>query len=189
MSKRLEQFIKENRSELDGYEPGDKVWQAIEKKLPANKGRVGIVKRMGWAKWAAIASIFILIASTVYYFAPVNQKKSGSNDLVNSGLPPEYADEVYHFTRLIELKHKELQKIEKEQPELYQQFAGDINKLDSNYQVLKKALPDNPNQEMLLEAMIGNLKWQIDLLNQQLAIIQKIKHSKKTANEKNYKST
>ena len=187
--KSLEQFIEENRSELDDYEPGGKVWQGIKKQLPGSKESPGVVKQMAWIKWAAAASIFFLLASTAYFFFQPDQDKAESNKLVNNGLPPEYASEVYHFTKLIELKNKELQKIAKEQPELYRQFASDINRLDSNYQALKKELPDNPNQEVLLQAMIGNLKWQIDLLNQQLTIIQKIKHSKKSANEKDYKST
>ena len=189
MSKRLEQFIKENRSQLDSYEPADKVWQAIEKNLTGNGERFAAIKQMIWIKWVAVAAIFVLVASTIYFFLPPDPKNAITHEAVNTGLPPEYAEEVYHFTRLIEIKHKELQKIEKEHPTLYRQFAGDINKLDSNYQVLKKELPDNPNQEMLIQAMIGNLKWQIDLLNQQLTIIQKIKLSKKSANEKTYKST
>jgi len=39
-------------------------------------------------------------------------------------------------------------------------------------------LPVNPNKEELLQAMIYNLQLQIDLLNQQLNIIQKIKQAK-----------
>jgi hypothetical protein len=31
-------------------------------------------------------------------------------------------------------------------------------------------LPHNPNHDQLFEAMVQNLKWQIDLLNQQTAI-------------------
>lgn len=188
MSKHLEEFIKNNRSELDNYEPGEKVWRGIERELPSGKEKLGARKQMAWLKWAAAASVLIILASTAYFFWPFNEKKADAGNILSSGLPAEYAEEVYHFTRLIELKHKELQKIEKEQPELYRQFADDINKLDSNYQVLKQELPDNPNQEILLQAMIKNLKWQIDLLNQQLTIIQKIKQSKKSINEKNYKS-
>jgi hypothetical protein len=122
---------------------------------------------------------------SIYYLLPRDQKtQQGAISAATTGVPAEYAQEVYYFTQIIELKHSELKKIEKEQPGLYRQFSGDINRLDSNYQVLKKELPNNPNQEMLLEAMIGNLKWQIDLLNQQLTIIQKIKQSKKTSHEK-----
>lgn len=187
MSNRLQQFIEENRSELDGYEPGNKVWNGIEENLPGNKRKPSMFKHMMWLKVAAVAAIFLMVASSVYFFLPASKNLTKPYELVTN-LPPEYAEEVYHFTKLIELKHKELRKIEKEQPSLYRQFADDINSLDSNYQALKKELPDNPNQEILLQAMIGNLKWQIDLLNQQLTIIQKIKNSKKIINEKTYKS-
>jgi hypothetical protein len=36
----------------------------------------------------------------------------------------------------------------------------------------------NPNTEQLLQAMISNLQLQIDLLNQQLAIIKQVKQPK-----------
>jgi len=62
---------------------------------------------------------------------------------------------------------------------LYRQFAKDINQLDSAYRVLKITLTTNPNQEMLLEAMIRNLQFQSDLLNRQLLIIQEIKQKNK----------
>ena len=64
--------------------------------------------------------------------------------------------------------------MEKDNPELFKQFAGDIKKLDSTYQVLRNTLPANPNKEQLLQAMIGNLQMQISLLNQQLQIIQQV---------------
>ena len=55
--------------------------------------------------------------------------------------------------------------------------------------MLKSDLPGNPNEELVLGAMIENLRIQIDLLNEQLTIIKKIKESKNTKNEKIYKST
>lgn len=98
---------------------------------------------------------------------------------------PAYAKEVYHFTQLIELKQSELKQIEKDNPVLYKQFLGDINKLDSSYNSLKQQLPANPNREQLLEAMISNLQLQMDLLNQQLQIIQQIRKSSKESAIKN----
>jgi hypothetical protein len=103
-------------------------------------------------------------------------------------LNPSYAQEVFHFTQLIELKQNELKQIEKEHPELYHQFVRDINKLDSSYQALKMELPRNANRELLLEAMIQNLKLQSDLLNQQLFIIKKINESNSKSNDNNTKS-
>ncbi len=97
-------------------------------------------------------------------------------------------EEMYHYTKLIEIKHKELKQIEKDEPLLYKQFSGDVHKLDSVYHSLQQQLPKNQNREQLLEAMIQNLQLQIQLLNHQLDIIKQINHSKKSAYEKAYQS-
>ena len=73
---------------------------------------------------------------------------------------------------------EELKAIEKQDPELYHQFDTELRVLNQNYQNLKQELPKNPNQEELLKAMIQNVSMQIELLNQQLEIIQKIKEAK-----------
>lgn len=99
-----------------------------------------------------------------------------------------FKEEMYHYARLVEIKHKELKKIEKDEPLLYRQFAGDVHKLDSVYRSLERQLPSNPNREQLLEAMIQNLQLQMELLNRQLDIIKQINHTKKSEYEKAYKS-
>ncbi len=98
-------------------------------------------------------------------------------------------EEMYHYARLVEIKHRELKTIEKDEPLLYQQFASDVSKLDSVYHNLQMQLPRNPNREQLLEAMLQNLQLQMGLLNHQLDIIKQINHSKKTEYEKAYKTT
>ena len=99
-----------------------------------------------------------------------------------------YSEEMFYYSKLIEIKHDELKSLQKDEPLLYQKFSYDVNKLDSVYLKLKTQLPENPNREQLIEAMISNLRLQIGLLNKQLDIIKQIKHSKKSAYEKAYKS-
>jgi hypothetical protein len=100
----------------------------------------------------------------------------------------DYDQEMYHYAKLVEIKQNQIKQIKKEEPLLYQKFAGDINKLDSAFHTLKKQLPVNPNREQLLEAMIDNLKMQEAVLNQQLNIIKQINQVKKSEYEKAYKS-
>ena len=100
----------------------------------------------------------------------------------------EESKEMYYYAKLIELKHEELKTLEKDEPLLYRQFSDDVQKLDSVYHSLKTQLPNNSNREQVIEAMISNLQLQIGLLNKQLDIIKQIKHSKKSAYEKAYKS-
>jgi len=97
-------------------------------------------------------------------------------------------EEMYHYARLVEIKHNQLKTIEKDEPLLYKQFASDVYRLDSVYHNLQKQLPTNPNREQLLEAMLQNLQMQMGLLNHQLDIIKQINHSKKAAYERAYKT-
>jgi hypothetical protein len=111
-------------------------------------------------------------------------KANEKNELENSE-----NEEMYHYAKLVEIKHKELKTIEKDEPLLYKQFSMDVNKLDSVYHGLQDQLPKNPNREQILEAMLQNLQLQMGLLNHQLDIIKQINHSKKSAYEKAYKTT
>ena len=123
---------------------------------------------------------------------PAPQKLNSDNhEPVNpSNESPQTGEskEMFYYAKLIELKHEELKTLEKDEPLLYRQFSGDVQKLDSVYHSLKTQLPNNSNREQVIEAMISNLQLQIGLLNKQLDIIKKIKHSKKSAYEKAYKS-
>jgi hypothetical protein len=194
MSSRLEQFIRDNREEFDGDEPNPQLWKRLENEL-LSEGSNKKIYRMAIMRWSAVAAVTVLVTLGAFYF--MNNKgqndvagklsNTQTNDIIKA-INPDYAQEVYHFTRLIELKQNELKKIEREQPELYKEFIGDITILDSSYNALKKELPQNPNREQLLEAMIDNLRLQTDLLNHQLLIIKKIKQAKKQGNENNSKS-
>ncbi len=99
-----------------------------------------------------------------------------------------FGQELYHYAKLVEIKHRELKKIQKDEPLLYAQFAGDVFRLDSVYRNLENQLPNSSNREQLLEAMVQNLQLQMGLLNHQLNIIKQINHSKQSAYEKAYKS-
>jgi len=190
MSKNLENFVRDNRENFDTANPSPKVWENIESKLNGSKKETP-VRQMKKKWWMAAAAITLILSATAAYFllqqppAPsslaetkTTPAKSETRDLDIAAIDPNYAKQVAKFSGLIEEKQKELQLIQTEQPSLYEKFSDDIKKLDSTYHLLKHELPVNPNKEELLQAMIYNLQLQIDLLNQQLNIIQKIKASK-----------
>ena len=117
-----------------------------------------------------------------------NPSSAEQNGLAKDAPETGESKEMFYYAKLIELKHEELKTLEKDEPLLYRQFSGDVQKLDSVYHSLKTQLPNNSNREQVIEAMISNLQLQIGLLNKQLDIIKKIKHTKKSAYEKAYKS-
>jgi hypothetical protein len=180
---RLEEFIKENRGAFDSYEPDKKIWNRLNNDLQGGRAKTFSYKKIQWITLTALAaSLFFLFF--MIYNESANHRMEKNQEANNTTLPEEYADEVDLFTRLIQIKHEDLKEIKTEEPELYSKFSSDILKLDSNYQQLKKQLPGNPNESILLDAMIENLHYQMELLDQQLIIINKIKQAKKRHNEK-----
>jgi len=191
MSNRLEDFIKDNREAFDSEEPKPQLWRELQSKV-AESTRDDRVFHLNFLRWTAAAAVVVMIVGTFYMvmtsgpLTPSITQNGSTNvtpDQVLNELNPTYAKEVYHFTQLIELKQSELKQIEKEHPELYQRFVKDINKLDSSYQALKTELPKNANRELLLEAMIQNLRLQTELLNQQLSVIKQLNQKNKQNNE------
>ena len=204
MSNRLEKFVRDNREHFDDAEPASHVWEQLQRQLqPAQP--TGKLRTLRFIRWS-VAAALVIVCGTIAYFGWRGNSNHTAPQVATNSLPdsgdhagprqqdllkeinPDYAEEVYHFTRLIELKQSELKQIEKDDPALYRKFVHEINRLDSSYKELKNELPDNPNREQLLEAMIQNLKLQTELLNQQLTIIQKIKQAKNPNHESNSKS-
>jgi hypothetical protein len=197
MSNRLEDFIRDNREEFDSEEPRPQLWRKMRSELEDGDRRNDKVFHLSFLRWTAAAAILIMVAGMFYYmnrqaeparFAKTNEQPTSDEYKELNQINPDYAKEVYHFTQLIELKQNELKQIEKEHPELYNQFVKDIHKLDSSYQALRAELPANPDPETLLEAMLQNLRLQADLLNEQLIIIKQIKQNKQTSHEKDTRS-
>lgn len=193
-NKNLERFIRDNREAFDHMEPSPALWDKIGATVgEASPQKHTRVISMSRARWAVAATLFLALAGTLGYMlftsktttdeivrAEVRGQGAGTSteDPLVSQIDPQYAKLVSQFTEVIETKQSELKKIEKDDPELYQKFSGDIQKLDSAYHALRGTLNANPNTEQLLQAMISNLQMQIDLLNQQLTVIKKIKEPK-----------
>jgi hypothetical protein len=91
-----------------------------------------------------------------------------------------------HFANLIANKENEIKNLAKNNPEVYKNFSEDIAGLNKAYKKLNQQLPNTHNKSALVQAMIYNLQIQIDLLNKQLIILNKIESTqKKEQYEKN----
>lgn len=189
MSDKLKQFIDENRHAFDHAEPGYRLFDKIESRI----GKDAKKKLFTWPAfhWAAVLTGTILLALAVYTVIPAKKTTDNAtakepaieSDLMDMG-DPAYVRQISQFQEVIELKQEELKQLKNDYPELYSQFVNDITELDRSYENLKTKLPQNPNREMLLEAMIQNLQLQSELLNRQLLIIKEIKQKTKN-NAKN----
>ena len=68
MSKKLEQFVKDNREDFDKFEPGPVVWHNIQQQLKKPAQKQGILISMKVLRWSAAAAIIIILGAGAYYF-------------------------------------------------------------------------------------------------------------------------
>ena len=171
MSNKIEAYIKTNKKAFDTAEPPAGLWDKIDAELSKKK----ISKPFRLQLWVGIAATILLICGLGYFYVAKTNTASGIIAEVNPG----YAKKEMRFASLIEEKRDSLEVFAKDNPELYQKFAADLEKLDGNYKSLKKELPDSPNQKLVVKAMVKNLELQLQLISQQLTIINQVQQFKK----------
>ncbi|HWD90186.1 MAG TPA: hypothetical protein VG367_18790 [Mucilaginibacter sp.] len=178
MSKRLEDFVRNNREQFDDLEPSADLWSRIEQHLPAE----GTVPQKKEAKMFSLGFVLKVAASVIIvmgiaFALYIRNEKPKGVDLAS--INPVYAKQQVQYASIVESKMTEMKTLTKNDPEMYQEFAHEIAKMDSTYKRLNHDLVTSPNQEYVLRAMIHNLQMQTQVLNQQLYIIEQYNQMKK----------
>jgi hypothetical protein len=193
MKNDLEKFIRKNRNDFDDANPSGDVWKNIEKTLPVKKQE----KRFTITdiyKWSAAAAILFIALTSVYFLFIRKYSHEDSTvktvpgkatpDLVTS-MSVEFAAQFKEASEAVKTRQEELRSAIASDPELYRKFTADLNALDSSYKVLREQAGQTVNPDVIIKAMIENLRLQSELLGRQLMIIQEIKTTKTSKNEKN----
>jgi hypothetical protein len=176
---KLERFIRDNRSDFDVFEPSDTLWGKIGNRLPQESTTNQKVIKPLWTKvnWRIAAGILLVLGASIIIW---QYQRGNSPDRLMSQVSPQEAQVVMQYASMIEQKREVLENLKVEDPVLYEQFAVELQKLDQEYQSLRKEFPETPNHEELIQAMVQNLQTQLGILNQQLQIIQEIKKAKQS---------
>ncbi|GGC11349.1 hypothetical protein [Dyadobacter sediminis] len=190
---RLERFVRDNRDGFDTFLPQDSLWGQIESKLHneipvvSEKSRKKI-RRLNnpYFDWRIAAGVFLALG--VGFLVYLNNEYGITRDPRVALKVPTYAREFNQYNNAIEQKREEIIKLARNNPEIYKDFSADLESLEVSYRNLRSSLSTAPNQEALLEAMVRNLQLQVDLLNQQLHILQRI-NKVKDDNDKENKNT
>ncbi|GAA4804051.1 hypothetical protein GCM10023231_36400 [Olivibacter ginsenosidimutans] len=171
----IEKFISANRKAFDQATPPQEVWENIARTFDGE----ALIKRKKKSLFirsiASIAAMLLLVctAGILVYQSQVSSRNNYSR------INPDLAKQQVAYASLIHEKLDTLSAMSANNPKLYQEFSTVIDKMQANYKQLKIELIQSPNQERTLEAMINNLKMQIEVLNQQLAILNSVHQEEK----------
>jgi hypothetical protein len=174
---KLEKFIRENRSSFDDLTPPDSPWHHINGRLES-QGRQVFLTRHIW-KAAAI----LLFAAVIWLMVDrQNEEETLNLSQIETSEGIDLREVENFYVNLIENKQQEIRHFIEVYPEADEKLLSDIHKLDSTYQELKKKLLQGPN-EKIIDAMVINLQTRIEILNQQLNVLERIKQLKEQNDE------
>lgn len=159
MSKRIEDFVQQNREAFDDREPSDKVWKGVERNL--------LSARTLWNQvtlWRAAAIVFMALSA--YLLIPKDVFSSGSDSL------KDFSDVEAYYIQQISDKVSIIDGFDT--TEDLPDFTHDLHQLQAMYLVLKEEMKTRPSKKVK-EALVLNLLVQIDLLNQQVREFEKLR--------------
>jgi hypothetical protein len=175
---KLEKYIRENRASFDDKNPPVEVWHKINHQL--DKGETSQI-HMGSLLWRAAAIFLFAMVVWLLMDRADNINQETQIPLTEDTDRIAFNDVEAFYSMEIERKQKLILHFVSENPELDTSLLEEIDQLDSTYQVLKSTA-ENGYSERILDAMVINLQMRIDILNQQLEVLGKIKNLKE--NEK-----
>jgi len=151
----LEQFVQKNRASFDSETPPAFVWENVEKNLPRKRIRMYRVLRM-----AAAVLLILGLGIVIGRFAGQPAK----TELALSDISNEYAELENFYTQKINQKISLLKDREQDEKALV-----DIKELEQEFETLKRELnATNAKDEQIIQAMIGNYRTKIDILERVL---------------------
>lgn len=154
---KLEEYIKRNRKDFEDELPPD-LWVKVQTQLPKKKPMWPVYTKLA-------ASLFIFLG--IGFLWGRQTTPSDMKELNN------YDATLVTYTNKVNQKKEKLGQLVSNQPELEVTFSKDLSDLQEEFDYLKSQLKNNPNRELVIAAMIQNLEWQIELLNQQTKIAEK----------------
>lgn len=163
---KLEKFIENNRAGFEEELPIG-MWERIEKDLPKKRNHLFAFK----PTYFRIAAGILICLSIGYWFG-----KSGINKKEQFSEIASENKSMALFSSQIKEKQESLQVLTKENPELEKAFLNEIGQLQANFKYLEDQLKSNPNHDQIVEAMIQNLRWQLELLEKQTTIARKFEN-------------
>ncbi|KAA1246923.1 hypothetical protein [Aquimarina sp. RZ0] len=180
----IEQLFKRMENQLDISEPSDNHQVRFFEKLQEHNKLITLQqpKKQNWTKIIAIAASITILFGITLITPLINTNETA--DL--SSVSPQMEDAQNFFTVAIQAQLEEINKNSStETDELVRDVMKQLEKLESNYETLKKDLVQSGNDKRVISAMITNFQKRASLLEEVLEKINDVNALKLLKNENN----
>jgi len=209
MENEFEKYLQQNKDQFEKGSPSPRVWEKLQRDLiehQAQRYRIIRMRRIGWSVAAAILiclSLVIMLVKTeekdrVLVLNNTNDSsimkrklaaeiELDSLDRVKGITDNEARRSLFHYSRLIESRQKQMAILRLVNPDLYISSQKVLIDLNQQYRRLQKQLSGSPDRQKVLKALIENLKMQEQILNNQLQLLEELQTVEDTSDGKKIK--
>lgn len=157
----FEKHIRNNKALFDEHKADRaKMWAKIELELSNTEPKVVPLWKSPLFKVAASVVLLLLLSFLIGITVYGSFQQGGQSNVVSQELMDidmHYSNLVQHQVQLVK-DHPDLSQEDKEE------FLSFMDELDEEYEVLKLEMQKNLGNERVLEAIIGNYKKRIELI-------------------------
>ena len=197
----LKNFIEQNRSLFDDCEPMAGHEDRFLRKLEAEQQRGNRFNFRYLLKVAAVLVVSVMVGSLVAVNWVGHSARLIENEVateseaaskfmerttrfVKAKVEPEYAQTQNYYIGLVDNRLDEIRKTENVDEEHKAELLKEMSEMDELFVNLQKELKANPDNEVLIDAMINHYQTKIEVLNQIITNLNSIKQLNTKQNEK-----
>ncbi|HNW50173.1 MAG TPA: hypothetical protein PKH79_03765 [Prolixibacteraceae bacterium] len=161
--RKLEDFMRDNRDDFDLELPSPELWDRIESKLEKKeKGKHKFLKIA-----SSVAAVLVLALITTVLLKPGTDNYRKYANISDPEIKNLLETEAF-YAKEVASKVDEIQRCYKIYPDLKMDIENDLNELDQMYRELEKDLDDNLYNKEVIEAMIQNNRFRLEMVDRVL---------------------
>ena len=198
----MKQFIEQNRNLFDTREPMDGHFDRFLQKLEADQRRTISRSRSQMLKIAAVAVVAVIIGAVVAgtgVHQSVKLIESGMANAENSTpmelverttryvkakVEPEYSETQKYYITLVDSRLDEIRTDNTVDEKQKAELLKAMSEMDELFVNLQKELKANPDNAVLIDAMINHYQTKIEVLNKIISNLNSIKQLNTQQDEK-----
>ena len=199
----MKQFIEQNRSQFDNCEPADGHFDRFMQKLEADQRRTIGRSRSQILKIAAVAVVAMIIGTVVAGTSIHQSVKLIESGMANADsktpmelverttrymkakVEPEYSETQKYYITLVDSRLDEIRTDNTVDEKQKAELLKAMSEMDELFVNLQKELKANPDNAVLIDAMINHYQTKIEVLNKIISNLNSIKQLNTQQDEKN----
>ncbi len=177
MEDKLDQFMRENRSEFDDPEPqAGHAFRMEERLKQMDTPTRSLMPRRWWVAAAVVAALLVWQTYSDQNVEDPPEKTYAGMSL--SDVSPELGEVEQFYTNRLDRASASWDNLSTEEQELYTPLLMQLEALDQDFKDLKIELEKNSGDQRVINSMIQNYRIRLELIDRHLELIELINDNK-----------